>query len=395
MKLKLIIFCLFTGWLLGCQSVQTVPEATPVTPAQTVTAMSAAAAAESPDCADGITPVSPLNHRRAAHTATLLPDNTVLLTGGFQNDEQGLISAERFDPGSKTFSPTSKLSVPRQSHSATLLPNGLVLIAGGFNGEYLNSAELYDPETGIFIPTGTMTEGRSGHTAVLLDNGTVLLAGGTGKGWSFLASAEIYTPETGTFTSTGSMSVPRESHTATRLSNGQVLITGGHEGRRQNITIYDTAELYTPASGTFAATGVMNDRRHKHDATRLADGRVLISGGADERDAGGVYNHSELYDPASGAFLESGKMSFGRYKHTLTSLLLGDGTVLLIGGASALDRYHPGRDEFSILGLGNIPTRFFATATQLRDGQILFAGGYDDSIYASPQAWLITACPPA
>ena len=80
------------------------------------------------------------------------------------------------------------------------------------------------------------------------------------------------------------MTVPRESHTATLLKNGKVLITGGHKDRHADIMIYSSAELYDPLLNTFTVTGNMTIRRHKHDATLLNDGKVLITGGSDERD---------------------------------------------------------------------------------------------------------------
>src|SRR5258708_33319586 len=128
---------------------------------------------------------------------------------------------------------------------------------------------------------------RSVHAATLLNNGKVLLAGGVGTSWTFLADAELYDPATNTFAATGAMTMARESHTATLLRNGNVLIMGGHKGRRSAITIYSSAEIYNPASGTFSSTGNLTVRRHKHDAALLADGRVLIIGGSDERDGRG------------------------------------------------------------------------------------------------------------
>jgi hypothetical protein len=100
---------------------------------------------------------------RAAHTATLLPDGRVLITGGLT----GLASTEIFDPTTETFTPAGNLSVARAGHSATLLSNGKVLIAGGYNGSYLASAELYDPVAKRFTPASAMTAARSGHVATL------------------------------------------------------------------------------------------------------------------------------------------------------------------------------------------------------------------------------------
>ena len=59
---------------------------------------------------------------------------------------------------------------PRSGHTATLLPDGRVLITGGMrrNQDFYHSAELYDPKSGKFQPTGDMLIARVGHAAVLL-----------------------------------------------------------------------------------------------------------------------------------------------------------------------------------------------------------------------------------
>src|SRR5579862_1373407 len=130
------------------------------------------------------------------------------------------VAAMAQSPG--TFTPTGNLNVARQFHTATLLTNGKVLLTGGFS--YASgfpttaSAELYDPTAGSFSPAGGMSTPRAFHTATQLPNGKVLIAGGTSgvnQNNNTLASAELYDPSTGIFTSAGSMTAPREQHTAT------------------------------------------------------------------------------------------------------------------------------------------------------------------------------------
>lgn len=134
---------------------------------------------------NGMLAVAQMATARAAHTATLLPNGTVLIAGGFADGEQALSSMEIYRPETDSFELTTPLAEARQSHTATLLPRGKVLLAGGFNGNYLNSAELYDPETGRNSSAGTMTAARSGHVAVLLNDGKVLLAGEQAKDGRF------------------------------------------------------------------------------------------------------------------------------------------------------------------------------------------------------------------
>jgi N-acetylneuraminic acid mutarotase len=343
--------------------------------------------------AGSVNSIRSMTTRRAAHTATLLPDGKVLVAGGFAGDENSLASAEVFDPATSTFASAGNMNATRAGHTATLLPNRKVLIAGGYNGSYLESAELYDPATRAFTPTGRMVTARSGHVATLLNNGKVLLAGGVGTGWTFLADAELYDPTTNTFTATGGMTTARESHTATLLNDGRVLITGGHKGRRPAITIYSSAEIYNPASGTFSSTGNLTVRRHKHDATLLAEGRVLIIGGSDERDGrgGSAYRNAEVFNLATATFTAVGNMNASRYKLQGTTVLLKNGRVLIAGGANRAEVFDPATNTFSFAD-GNLGTmRLFATATLLKNGQVLITGGYDDSQAVSANAWIYRA----
>lgn len=338
--------------------------------------------------ASGITATRSMTLSRAAHTSTLLPDGKVLIAGGFANGEGSLASAELFDPAGETFSSTSNMNMSRVGHTATLLPNGKVLIAGGYNGSYLGSVELYDPSSRTFSPTNAMHVARSGHVAVLLPNGKVLLAGGVGEGWTFLSNAELYDPITNSFTATGDMLAARESHTATLLTNGKVLIAGGHKGRRAAMTVYSSAEIYDPATGRFTATRDMTRIRHKHAAVSLADGRVLIIGGADQRDGRPAYTSIEIYNPATGTFTASGDMNSPRYKLQDTVVLLNNGTVLIAGGANRAELFDPSRNRFTYVSGDMGASRQFATATRLQNGQVLITGGYHGQNQVSANAWL-------
>jgi hypothetical protein len=336
-----------------------------------------------------VSPAREMNARRSAHTAILLNDGKVLIAGGFVGEEQSLSSAEIYDSNTGKFTPIGSMTVARLSHTATLLPDGRVLLAGGLNnGAYLASAEVYNPATHTFTATGRMTAARSNHITVLLNDGKVLLAGGTGEGWSFLDSAEIFDPKTNSFTPTGAMTVARESHTATLLKDGRVLIAGGHRGRRSAMTVFNTAEIYNPESGKFTATANLTIKRHKHDAVRLADGRVLITGGTDERDEQNIYRSAEIFDPVSKTFTRIGDMILPRYKHQGTSVLLQNGTVLIAGGAAAVEIYNPEQRTFTLASGDMASKRLFSTATLLPDGQVLITGGYDQNIRVSAGAWI-------
>ncbi len=335
--------------------------------------------------------LAPMRSARFAHTETTLADGRVLVAGGFTSAGPSANAAELFDPTRGTFGALPSMRVPRHSHTATRLADGRVLIAGGYGpgGEVLASSELYDPRTQTFTPTGDLHAARGGHVASLLPDGTVLIAGGVGAGWSFLASAERFDPRTGTFRETGSMTVPRESHVAVALADGHVLIVGGHAGRREAMVLYASTEIYDPARATFVASANMRIARHKHDAVRLADGRVLVVAGSDKRDDRGQYSSTELFDPVRERFVDGPVLQLSRYKHQGTSLLLADGRVLLAGGAPRAEVLDIATGRSTLVpGRSELAGQFGAAAL-MPDGTALVTGGYGNGGAARATAWRI------
>jgi hypothetical protein len=180
---------------------------------------------------------------RTSHTATLLANGKVLIAGGSNSAGATLATTELYDPNSGTngtFTVTGTMAAARTSHTATLLANGNVLITGGIadiaNAVSLSSAEVYDVVAGSFSATGPMMTVRDSHFAILLANGTVLVAGGSfGSTGGF--TAELYNTGNGTFTETGGMETSRALAAAVLLlPDGRVFVSGGSDT--------NSAELY-------------------------------------------------------------------------------------------------------------------------------------------------------
>jgi len=275
-------------------------------------------------------------------TATLLKSGKVLLTGG--NGIGGVLAAaELYDPGTDTFAATTgSMLIARFLHTATLLNDGTVLVTGGLDpagstsGTAVASAEIYDPATGSFtLLAASMSTGRSFHAATLLGNGKVLITGGSGNG-----TAELYDPVTRTFTLAGNMTVARAGHSATLLKDGKVLLTGG--AASFGGTSSTSAEIYDPGAGSFTATNSMTGARSVHTATLLNNGQVLIAGGSGFFYAGGQsgsLSSAELFDPTTGSFTATADMTAIRESHT--AILLANGQVLVVGGANGTLGYSP------------------------------------------------------
>ena len=337
-----------------------------------------------------IVPAAAMRVARMAHTASRLRDGRILIAGGLTDADQARAGAEMYDPATARFRSLPPLGTLRHSHTATVLPDGKVLLIGGYaeRGRILAEAELFDPATNTFAPTGSLGTPRADHIAVTLLDGTVLVAGGVGPNWQFLASAERYDPATGRFVPTSPMTVARESHTAVRLHDGQVLIAGGHRGRQSAIVLYASAERYDPVRGTFQPVGAMAIRRHKHDAVLVPDGRVLISGGSDERDNAGVYRSTEWFNPRTNSFAPGPALARPRYKHHGSSVVLPDGRVLLAGGASQAETFDPRSGVAAVVSGTDELTGQFSAVAPLATGGVLITGGYGHNRGPQAAAWL-------
>jgi hypothetical protein len=199
---------------------------------------------------------------RHNHTATFLKNGKVLLAGGlyvstyFDYFRTSSWSVELYDPVHGTFTQTGNMLSQRQGHTATLLDNGNVLITGGsieFSGMCMgcgpiSTAEFYDPASGTFTSTGSMNVERVDQAATLLSNGKVLITGGWAPFMFCYGSeyAELYDPTTGTFAVNAPLptgaGVP-----ATKLLDDRVLV-GGASG----VLLYSFME---PARLTVNVTG--------------------------------------------------------------------------------------------------------------------------------------------
>jgi len=133
----------------------------------------------------------------------------------------------------------------------------------------------------------------------------------------------------------------------------------------------------------FVATGSLSVARNQQEATLLGTGEVLISGG---QGPNGTTN-PELYDPATGTFGPTGKVVSLRLYGTVT--LLNNGQVLFAGGfdqslaggtdiLATAELYDPATGTFTATGSMTTP-RVQQTATLLNNGQVLIAGGWNYS----------------
>lgn len=294
------------------------------------------------------------------------------------------------------------------------LPDGRLLVAGGHDGadgSGLNQACIYDYRSNTWEHLPPMNNGRWYPAATTLADGTVLVSSGSyakpppngpasinvvpqiwddkEKAWKTVDVTDVFplfptmhvAPDGRVFMSgsrketflldTGKTGEdaweecgPRESGLrdyapAVMYEPGKVIYIGGgldpDNGKPTNITEIIDLNQGTPK---WKLAGRMNYHRRQHNATILADGTVLVTGGTqgggkgwqegfNDIRPGAPVHTAELWDPHTGTWTELAAETVDRCYHS-TAVLLPDATVLSAGGGEYKDENnHKPRDQFN------------------------------------------------
>ena len=203
---------------------------------------------------------------------------------------------------------------------------------------------------------------------------TTLVAGGlTGEGTA-TDSIVIHDPLTNASTAVGQLLAPRVDAAATRLDDGRVLITGGQVGS----LISSDVEIFDPATGESTFAALLQQPRTGHASALLADGTVLIVGGTTVD--GVVVATTERFDPSTHSVTATEPMAVARTGASATTLI--DGRVLVAGGhdgaqdLASAEIYSPFDDTFLPVETAMSVARAGHAAVLLpHNNSVLIAGG--------------------
>ncbi len=310
------------------------------------------------------------------HASVTAGDGSVLVLGGLRGVNAPTDEVNRFDPVTGTLTRIGMLRTGRYDHTATRLQDGRILVAGGGQGLQIGVvADVLDERTGAVSSGGAMNMPRYWHADASLHDGRVLLIGGLNR-----MQAEYWDPDTNTWRVVAQpLGHTRERPTATVLADGRVLIAGGATGAAN----YRFAELFDPRTDSFIPVDAPGlEQRVFHTAHRMADGSVLILGGqvVNSASRAGPIGDVLRFDPVTDRLTTLMPLATARL--LARSVALPDDRVLLFGGQIAPGQHTETGEAYSSV-TGGTPiapaaqTRAWHSAHRLPDGRVLLFGGED------------------
>lgn len=327
---------------------------------------------------------------RTGFDAVVLGDGTVLAVG---DDvaclpgpaEAGSETAERYDPGSDRWTVADSLNKPRKSFATVALRDGRALVLGGINptDQPYSSTKIFDPAGGRWSDGPLLEQAIGQPSAAILGDGRIMALRPRTFGETGYASAvELLDPAGGAWGAGEEVGMYVTG--VVTLEDGGVLARGESFESPELLSRFDPVEgRWSAVDSPIEVVSSMAFGRFGQ-LVPLRDGSVLaVNIAPSESDPFPSVLVSRL-DPASGAWSTAAPMSIAREGAAMT--VLADGRVLVAGGAvydenglgghavAATEIYDPVADSWSA-GPDLLEPRKDAAALLLADGSVLILGG--------------------
>lgn len=299
---------------------------------------------------------------RRLGTAALVASRVVVLAAALRCDGE---SPTNVTPASRS-APLTELTAIAADGLADIvvisqLQDGRVLMASR-NREH---AVLYSPLNNTAVDAGALGVQLGAASAEVLLDGRVLIIGALDGG------TLLYDPRAGQFSPGPSLPATHDA-AMVRLADGRVLITGGRDSiaigpPRRTAYVIDSAAMQAQRVGDMAVG------RDAHCEVLLDDGTVIVAAGGIRRSS--TTDLIERFDPTAGTFVDAGRLL--RAVSNAACHLRPDGRVWVVGGAVMnLTGNINGVDDVSIYDPG---------AGVTTDAGVLRAGVFDMLTLQTPR----------
>lgn len=269
----------------------------------------------------------PKTYRIYCSAHTYLPDGRLLVVGGTSPNTRGLRLATVFDPVSSSWSATGSMAQGRYYPTTTTLPSGEILVVSGHDTALavVTIPEVRSGSGWRRLTTAPLSIPAPYYPAMFVaPNGKVFLAGfqqttryldvsGTGR-WTTVANRNV---------------ADRTLGSAVMYAPGKILYVGGGDPPTASAEVIDLNQ----ASPSWRTVASMAFPRRQMNATLLADGSVLVTGGTSGpgfNNQAGAVHVAELWNPKTETWTTMGRETSHRTYHS-TALLLPSGRVLSSG----------------------------------------------------------------
>jgi hypothetical protein len=321
---------------------------------------------------------------RQNHTSVVLTDGSIVLMGGYKiNSVGGYADVWRSTDMGATWTQMTASAEwgGRSDHTSVALADGSIILMGGFDSN--NVWRSTDQGATWTQMTASAEWGRrDGHTSVVLPDESIVLVGGVGDEGNWF-DAWRSTDQGATWTiMAGTPWAARESHTSVALPDGSIILMGGEtEGNSLN-DVWRSIDM--GATWTQQTKYAEWSHRYGHTSLVMADGSIVLMGG---RVASSIFKNDVWRSTDQGATwtqMTAAAPWTARFDHT--SVLLPDGSIVLMGGADGITSGDNLNDVWRSTDQGATWTQMTAsapwaerqdhTSVALPDGSIVLMGGF-------------------
>jgi hypothetical protein len=337
---------------------------------------------------DTSAPTSSMTYARSSETVTLLADGRVLVAGG-SNDATGTYTAEVFDPSTETFSLLdSTMSWGRIHHCAVTLPDNRVVLVGGWAMTWLPvlsldlppTVDVFDPTTNTF--SAQVLSGPLPDSTGATPPQCFLLSGN--RAFFYSDQSGLMILDTNTWQTRAlpwSAGARPVSSSVTQTPDGKVWIIGGDNPT--NCTSTSDIVRFDPETESLSTVGQLLVARESAGILPFPDNSVEVYGGTNTSPLdGGCYSPPissiERIDSAGNAS-KIGDLPLP--KAIFTPVMLQNGKSLQVGGTDsngyADDTQYVFDETTYISGdTGNmVEERLSYGITPLTTGRVFIVGG--------------------
>ncbi|MEU0880962.1 discoidin domain-containing protein [Lentzea sp. NPDC005914] len=272
----------------------------------------------------------------------------------------------------------------------SMLADGRILVTGGSNA---TKASIYDPRTDAWSSAADMTVGRGYQGQTTLSTGEVFTVGGSWSGGRKGKAGELYSPKTNQWRSLPNVPaapfLTADPAGVYRADNHAWLFAAGggrvfHAGPSAKMHWIDTA-----GQGKVTDAGTRGDSQDamNGNAVMYDIGKILTVGGAPAYEKADATKAAYTVDITGRTPAVRRTADMAAARAYLNSVVLPDGTVVVIGGQSypvpfsdqtsvlQPELWNPATGRFTKLAAMATPRNYHSVANLLPDGTVFSGGG--------------------